>query len=47
MPLETEMKEYIECQNCGFVLLAASGDEPEPKGWEKCPECGSDEFQFS
>lgn len=39
--------DYIECEDCGFVLLSESDTEPEPKRVDACPNCGGNEFQFS
>lgn len=37
------MSEYVECQDCEFVLQA--GKSPaQPKFWDACPDCGNDEF---
>lgn len=41
------MQEYVECNECGFVLLSASTTSPEPEAWEACPDCGSREFNFT
>lgn len=37
------MSEYVECQECAFVLQA--GENPsQPKFWDSCPDCGNEEF---
>lgn len=41
------MNEFIECRGCGFVLYAKRGDEPRPKNWDSCPDCGGTDFQFT
>jgi predicted RNA-binding Zn-ribbon protein involved in translation (DUF1610 family) len=37
---------YSECENCGFVLEAATASDPKPKRWEVCPDCGERDFEF-
>lgn len=43
------MSEFIECQDCSFVLLCEPGaNDPMPKGQrESCPDCGGSNFAFS
>lgn len=41
------MFEFIECVECGFVLLAGSSTEPVPERRASCPECGGSEFRFT
>lgn len=38
---------YIECEDCGFVLLSASSADPVPKRVDSCPDCGASEFRFT
>lgn len=36
--------EYLECQNCGFVLLAESPGTTKPKNRDACPNCDGTVF---
>lgn len=38
------MDEYIECRQCGFVVLASGGANPQPKRVDSCPACDSTDF---
>ncbi|GAB7095408.1 hypothetical protein JCM30237_25610 [Halolamina litorea] len=38
--------EYVECEECSFVLLASPGTEPTPERQDQCPDCGGTEFRF-
>ena len=40
------MSEYIECLECGFVLMAETTTEATPKRVDACPDCGGTDFQF-
>ena len=40
------MNEYVECQECGFVVLSTGERTPEPKRVDGCPSCGSTDFDF-
>lgn len=40
------MNEYVECQECGFVVLSTGESTPEPKRVDDCPSCGTTEFDF-
>ena len=39
---------YIQCLDCGFVLLADGDTEPDPKPKrvDSCPGCGGVDFGF-
>lgn len=39
--------EFIECQNCGFVLLAANLGDPTPLNRETCPDCDGTNFSIA
>lgn len=39
------MSDYVECQNCAFVLQAKPAPDPEPQHWDSCPKCGTTEFK--
>ena len=36
--------DYVECQNCGFVLATDSSVEMTPKHWDSCPDCDGTDF---
>lgn len=38
------MREYIECRECGFVLVADHTDDATPLHWDACPACEGTEF---
>lgn len=40
------MNEYVECQECWFVVLSTGASTPEPKRVDACPNCGSTDFDF-
>lgn len=40
------MNEYVECQECRFVVLSTGASTPEPKRVDACPNCDSMEFAF-
>ena len=37
---------FSECDGCGFVLQAESCQNPDPKHWDECPDCGGTDFSF-
>lgn len=39
------MKEFVKCSECDFYLLGAAGDPPTPKRVDRCPACGSTDFE--
>lgn len=41
------MDTYIECDECGFVLLSESASKPLPKRVDSCPDCGGTSFRFT
>lgn len=41
------MGEYIECEECGFVLVSESSTAPTPKHHDSCPGCEATEFCFT
>lgn len=41
------MDEYVECDDCGFVLLAESTTRAKPRRVKACPGCDGTEFSFS
>lgn len=41
------MDSFIECDDCGFVLVAESDAEPVPDRVDSCPECGGTSFGFT
>lgn len=41
------MDNFIECQDCGFVLLAEGEAEAIPKRVSSCPSCDGTEFTFT
>ena len=38
------MNEYIECQECGFVLETGATPRHQPKHWDACPDCNGQTF---
>lgn len=40
------LREYIECEECGFVLLSENRAEAEPKRVDSCPDCDGAEFEL-
>ena len=40
------MDEYVECDGCDFVYLAADVSEPAAKHHDSCPNCGGENFRF-
>lgn len=40
------MESFVQCVACEFVVLAASGERPEPGRVDECPQCGGTEFDF-
>lgn len=40
------MNEYVECEECRFVVRSTGGDAPEPERVDACPNCDSTEFVF-
>lgn len=45
-PVDATMSGYSECQDCGFVVRAATASDPDPKRWEACPDCGGLDYEF-
>jgi ribosomal protein S27E len=41
------LTRYVECGDCGFVLVAAESTDPAPKRWQSCPDCGRADFGFA
>lgn len=42
----SSMVEYIECVDCGFVLLADSTTQAQPKRFDACPDCDGTDFDL-
>ena len=40
------MNEYVECEECRFVVLSTGGPTPEPQRVDACPNCDSTDFEF-
>lgn len=41
------LAEFVECEECGFVLVAEDAPEPAPGRVDVCPDCGGTEFRFT
>lgn len=41
------MDTVVECEACGFVLLAENAYEPTPKRVRSCPRCDGTDFGFT
>ncbi|WP_459192268.1 hypothetical protein [Halosimplex sp. J119] len=40
------MDHFIECDDCGFVLVTEPDSSPVPKRVDSCPDCGGTSFAF-
>lgn len=41
------MTDYVECRQCGFILLSDGSTNPQPKRVDACPGCDGNEFEFT
>lgn len=41
------VKEFLECEDCGFVVLSESAAKPTPKRVDACPGCDGTNFKFT